>query len=80
MTKEQDPVMVEFKCDVFYKSDDSYQNKEKFRGDDPKQVLLSAIDELSRIAHLFGLDEEAMNAFLEARGRILDWRKIRDKK
>lgn len=61
---------------INYSATDGFSSRASYgpRGADPKLVIIEAIDELSRLAELFGFGNKALSAFQDAQERVKVWR------
>lgn len=82
----RDPMIKTCKVGISYRSDDGYSTETvyKLRPIDlgvkmPEQPLLDGLEELARITALFGLEDQALKVFEDARTRVAEWKKGRDK-
>lgn len=74
-----DPTLTRSFVDIRYSSSDGYHMSVGFAGGatapvDAGEALLSAIDELARIASLFGLETEVKQRTDAACKRVAEWR------
>lgn len=65
-------VKIGYSTDDSFSSDATYITKKG--ASLPKDVLLIAIDELSRLAALYGYGDEAKDAFDDAQRRVAEWK------
>lgn len=74
-----DPTLTKARVDISYSSSDGYQMQAIFSGSDSAlltsdETILGAIDELARIASLFGLEAEVNQRTDAACKRVAEWR------
>lgn len=79
MSTTQDPTLKTASVTIKYTSSDSYSIETQFSGGGKRPIsaedtLLAAIDELARLAALFGLQEKANQMMDEAIQRVADWK------
>jgi hypothetical protein len=86
-----DPTLVRTSVQIKYGSSDRYRLEFDARGGKgtahartgqpiaPEHALLAGLEELARITALFGFEDEALNAFNKARGRVAEWKAARAK-
>lgn len=74
-TLKRSSVTIGFTASDGYKMQVNYSNRGRMgRFPPPNGPLLEAIDELGRLAELFGFGDEAAAKLDEARGRVKAWR------
>lgn len=79
----EDPKLERASVDIRYRADDGYSSVCGFKsgkgyGDPkPESSLLGALEELARIAALFGHEAEARKAVDDALARVAEWREKR---
>lgn len=77
-----DPTLTRSFVDIRYSSSDGYHMSVGFSGGatapvPPGEALLSAIDELARIASLFGLEADVKQRVADSCQRVAEWRAAR---
>lgn len=73
------PKLTRVNVRISYSADDGFSSEVGFRGSKktPEADLMAAIEELSRLAALFGFEDRAFEVFDSARARVFEWRKQR---
>lgn len=79
MTTTQDPTLKTASITIKYTASDGYKMVAQFDGGGKRSataedVLLAGIDELARLAALFGLQDKADQMMNEAIRRVANWR------
>ena len=79
-----DPTLTRARVTISYNGSDGYRSEKMycshpkhFGRTPPENVLLEAIEELSRLCALFGYGEQATRRVDDARKRVDDWRATR---
>ena len=79
-----DPTLKRSSVTIAYTASDGYSRKVCYSSigrmgakPPPHGPLLEAIEELSRLAELFGFGAQAADRMAEARARVKDWRSTR---
>lgn len=77
-----DPTLTRSFVDIRYSASDGYHMSTGFKGAvntpvAPGQALLDAIDELARIASLFGLEADVKQRVADSCQRVAEWRAAR---
>jgi hypothetical protein len=82
-----DPILKRSSVTIRYTSSDGYSSQVCYSNigrmgtrPPPEQPILEAIDELSRLAELFGFGHQATEAQALARKRVMQWRAERTEK
>jgi hypothetical protein len=81
-----DPALKRTNVVIKYAASDGYQAEFTARGGEgtahrvtgepvpPQRALIAALQELARLTALFGFEDEALEAFTDARQRVAEWR------
>lgn len=75
-----DPKLERSSVDIRYRADDGFssvcglKSGKGYVDTKPESALLGALDELARIAALFGYQDEARKTVDEALARVAEWR------
>lgn len=75
-----DPTLTRFSLDMGYTASDGYSMKVGYASGKqatPEAAILDALDELTRIAALFGYGDQAAARSAAAIKRVADWRASR---
>jgi hypothetical protein len=74
-----DPTLKRTSVQINYTASDGYRSEVGYsnaRGCTPESVFIEAVDELSRLCHLFGFGDRARAAFDESARRVNKWRGV----
>lgn len=71
---ERSSVQINYTADDGYSSRCGYASGKGSPGTEPQTALLGGLEELARIAALFGFEAEARKAVDDALTRVAEWR------